>query len=148
MENLNSFNLVRFERAQQRVYDQVSDELRRGKKHGHWMWFIFPQLRGLGSSAMAQHYGIASLDEARAYLAHPVLGPHYRICVEAVDSLGTNDPVAVFGTTDAMKLRSSLTLFEAAAPSPLIDKILSRFFNADRDAATQQMLSAANNATD
>ena len=141
-------DLSRFVDAQADTYTAALAEIRSGQKRSHWMWFIFPQLRGLGSSAMAQHYGIASLDEARAYLAHPVLGPHYRICVEAVDSLGTNDPVAVFGTTDAMKLRSSLTLFEAAAPSPLIDKILSRFFNADRDAATQQMLSAANNATD
>ena len=141
-------DLSRFVDAQADTYTAALAEIRSGQKRSHWMWFIFPQLRGLGSSAMAQHYGIASLDEARAYLAHPVLGPHYRICVEAVDSLGTNDPVAVFGTTDAMKLRSSLTLFEAAAPSPLIDRILSRFFNADRDAATQQMLSAANNATD
>lgn len=141
-------DLSRFVDAQADTYTAALAEIRSGQKRSHWMWFIFPQLRGLGSSAMAQHYGIASLDEARAYLAHPVLGPHYRICVEAVDSLGTNDPVAVFGTTDAMKLRSSLILFEAAAPSPLIDKILSRFFNADRDAATQQMLSAANNATD
>ena len=141
-------DLSRFVDAQADTYATALAEIRSGQKRSHWMWFIFPQLRGLGYSAMAQHYGIASLDEACAYLAHPVLGPRYRICVEAVDALGTNDPVAVFGTTDALKLRSSLTLFEAAAPSPLIDRILSRFFNADRDAATQQMLSTANNATD
>ena len=141
-------DLSRFVDAQADTYTAALAEIRSGQKRSHWMWFIFPQLRGLGYSEMAQYYGIASLDEACAYLAHPVLGPRYRICVEAVDALGTNDPVAVFGTTDAMKLRSSLTLFEAAAPSPLIDRILSRFFNADRDAATQQMLSAANNATD
>lgn len=141
-------DLSRFVDAQADIYDTALAEIRLGQKRSHWMWFIFPQLRGLGHSAMARHYGIASLDEARAYLAHPVLGPRYRTCVEAVDALSTNDPVAVFGTTDAMKLRSSLTLFEAAEPSPMIDEVLHRFFNGERDAATQQMLSASNNATD
>ena len=140
-------DLSRFVDAQADTYDTALAEIRSGQKRSHWMWFIFPQLRGLGHSAMAQHYGIASLDEGRAYLAHPVLGPRYRICVEAVDALGTNDPVTVFGTTDAMKLRSSLTLFEAAEPSPLIDKVLQRFFNGERDAATQQILSASAKAT-
>ncbi|MFD1106184.1 DUF1810 domain-containing protein [Sphingobium olei] len=133
-------DLSRFVDAQSDSYDTALAEIRSGQKRSHWMWFIFPQLRGLGHSAMAQHYGIASLDEARAYFAHPVLGPRYRTCVEAVDALGTNDPVAVFGTTDAMKLRSSLTLFEAAEPSPMIDDVLNRFFNGKRDTATQQML--------
>ena len=141
-------DLSRFVDAQADTYDTALAEIRAGQKRSHWMWFIFPQLRGLGHSTMAQHYGIASLDEARAYLAHPVLGPRYRTCVEAVDALGTNDPVAVFGTTDAMKLRSSLTLFEAAELSPMIDDVLKRFFNGKRDPATQQMLSASSNATD
>lgn len=141
-------NLSRFVDAQADTYDTALAEIRSGQKRSHWMWFIFPQLRGLGHSAMAQHYGIASLDEARAYLSHPVLGPRYRTCVEAVDALGTNDPVAVFGTTDAMKLRSSFTLFDEVEPSQLIDDVLHRFFNGRRDAATQQMLWASNNATD
>lgn len=105
-------------------------------------------LRGLSHSAMAQHYGIASLDQARAYLAHPVLGPRYRTCIEAIGSLGTNDPVVVFKTTDAMKLRSSLTLFEEVEPSPLIEKVLHRFFKGSRDAATQQILSSSAKVTD
>ena len=140
--------LSRFVDAQAETYDSALAEIRAGQKRSHWMWFVFPQLRGLGHSAMAQHYGIDSLDEARAYLAHPVLGPRYRTCVEAVDALGTNNPVAIFGTTDAMKLSSSLTLFEAAEPSPLIHNVLHRFFKGARDAATQQMLSASDNATD
>ncbi|WP_372530283.1 DUF1810 domain-containing protein [Sphingobium abikonense] len=139
--------LSRFVDAQADSYDTALAEIRAGQKRSHWMWFIFPQLRGLGHSAMAQHYGIASLDEARAYLAHPVLGARYLACVEAVDALGMNDPVAAFGTIDAMKLRSSLTLFETARPSPLIDKVLRRFFRGIRDAATQQILSASAKAT-
>ncbi|MEC3950163.1 DUF1810 domain-containing protein [Sphingobium sp. HWE2-09] len=144
---MRAHDLARFVDAQSDSYDTALAEIRSGQKRSHWMWFIFPQLRGLGHSAMAQHYGIASLDEARTYLSHPVLGPRYRTCIEAVDALGTDDPVAVFGTTDAMKLRSSLTLFEAAEPSQLIDNVLHRFFNGGRDAATQQMLSASKNAT-
>ena len=85
--------LSRFVDAQAATYDTALAEIRAGQKRSHWMWFVFPQLRGLGHSAMAQHYGIDSLDEARAYLAHPVLGPRYRTCVEAVDALGTNNPV-------------------------------------------------------
>ncbi|WP_176592131.1 DUF1810 domain-containing protein [Sphingobium sp. EM0848] len=132
--------LARFVEAQAHVYDTALSEIRAGSKRSHWMWFIFPQLRGLGQSPTAHHYGIASIEEARAYLAHIVLGPRYRTCVEALEGLSTNDPVAVFGSVDAMKLRSSLTLFEAAEPSPLLAQALDRWFDGTRDPATLRML--------
>ena len=121
-------------------YAIALSEIRAGAKRSHWMWFIFPQLRGLGLSPTAHYYGIASIEEARAYLDHPTLGPRYRECVEALQQLGTSNPIAVFGTIDAMKLRSSLTLFEAATPSPLFAEALDRWFSGERDPATRQML--------
>src|SRR3546814_241107 len=103
--------LERFVAAQEQIYGHALDEIRRGKKRAHWMWYIFPQIAGLGRSAQAQRYGIADADEARAYLAHPLLGPRYVECVEALQDLAGHDPVVVFGEVDAVKLRSSLTLF-------------------------------------
>jgi uncharacterized protein (DUF1810 family) len=132
----------RFIEAQRAVFDTALAELRRGKKRSHWMWFVFPQLAGLGHSATAKLYGLAGLAEARAYLDHPVLGPRYIACVEALQDLPTCDPVTVFGPTDAMKLRSSLTLFEAARPSPLLAAALDRWFGGDRDAMTLDLLRA------
>jgi uncharacterized protein (DUF1810 family) len=132
----------RFIEAQRAVFDTALAELRRGKKRSHWMWFVFPQLSGLGHSAAAKHYGLAGLTEARAYMDHPVLGPRYITCVEALQDLPTCDPVIVFGPTDAMKLRSSLTLFEAALPSPLLAAALDRWFGGDRDAMTLDLLRA------
>jgi uncharacterized protein (DUF1810 family) len=111
--------LARFVEAQANSYAAALAEIRAGAKRSHWMWFIFPQLRGLGQSPTAHYYGIASMEEALAYLDHELLGPRYRACVEALQQLGTSDPVAVFGSIDAIKLRSSLTLFEAAEPDPL-----------------------------
>jgi uncharacterized protein (DUF1810 family) len=108
------YRLSRFVEAQEGSYDAALAEIRRGAKRSHWMWYIFPQVAGLGHSPMAQHYAIASLDEAKAYLAHPVLGPRLYGCVEALDALQDATAERVFGSVDAMKLRSSLTLFEAA----------------------------------
>jgi uncharacterized protein (DUF1810 family) len=105
------------------------DELRAGRKTSHWMWFVFPQLEGLGSSVTARRYAIRSLDEARAYLAHPVLGPRLRECVAIISALAENDPVRIFGTIDAMKLRSSLSLFRDAAPDePVFVEALRKFY--------------------
>ena len=132
--------LARFVDAQANVYETALAEIRAGAKRSHWIWFIFPQLRGLGLSPTAHYYGIASLDEARAYLAHPLLGQRYRESVGALAGLAANDPVAVFGTIDAMKLRSSLTLFEAAEPLPIFAAALDRWFQGERDPVTQQML--------
>lgn len=143
-----SDTLDRFIDAQTGVYETALEEIHASRKRSHWMWFIFPQLRGLGHSPKAQHYGISSLEEARTYLHHPVLGARYRTCVDALNALANSDAVAVFGSVDAMKLRSSLTLFEAAEPLATINETLQRFFQGERDNATQRMLAAFNKATD
>lgn len=133
-------SLTRFVDAQAEVYATALAEIRRGAKRTHWMWFVFPQLRGLGRSDTARHFGIASLAEAKAYLDHPVLGARYIACLEALQDLGISDPVTVFGQVDAVKLKSSLTLFEAAKPSPLFSAVLDRWFAGERDLATLEML--------
>ena len=132
--------LARFVEAQANSYAAALAEIRAGAKRTHWMWFIFPQLRGLGQSPTAHDYGIASLEEARAYLEHELLGPRYRACLDALQQLATSDPVAVFGSIDAIKLRSSLTLFEAAEPDPLFASAIDRWFGGERDAATIKLL--------
>lgn len=121
------FDLDRFVQAQEEVYPTAFVEISRGAKRGHWMWFIFPQLRGLGTSSMAKRYGIASLDEARAYLDHPVLGQRLRQCVEALQDLTATNALEVFGEVDAMKLRSSLTLFVLADGGPIFEAALARW---------------------
>ncbi len=130
------YDLERFVTAQAAVYGSALAEIRGGAKRSHWMWFIFPQIAGLGRSPMAQHYAIVSLEEARAYLAHPVLGARLRQCVEALDALTGTSARAVFGEVDAMKLRSSLTLFRKAGADPLFDAALDRWFAGTSDAAT------------
>jgi len=132
--------LMRFIEAQAGAYDQALAELRKGAKRSHWMWFIFPQLAGLGRSVMAKRYAIADLAEAQAYLAHPVLGRRYAACVAALADLSGSDPVAVFGAIDAMKLRSSLTLFEAAGGEPAFGAALDRWFGGARDERTLALL--------
>lgn len=132
--------LERFVTAQDQVYLRALDEIRRGAKRSHWMWFIFPQLAGLGRSAMAQRYAIADLGEAKAYLAHPVLGGRYLECVEALQDLEESDPVAVFGAVDAVKLRSSLTLFEVVESRVLFSAALTRWFGGVRDQRTRALL--------
>ena len=107
-------DLARFVEAQSRSFDTALAEIRRGAKRSHWMWYIFPQIAGLGQSAMAQRYAIRTLDEARAYLAHPVLGSRLRACLAALEGLDGTTAERVFGGIDAVKLRSSLSLFEAA----------------------------------
>jgi len=135
-------SLDRFVTAQQDVYASALAELRSGRKRGHWMWFVFPQIAGLGRSAAAQHYAIADLAEARAYLAHPVLGPRLVESATVLTGLSGSDPVAVFGSVDAMKLRSSMTLFAAAAPDePAFRAVLDQFFAGAADPATEQRLS-------
>ena len=135
-------DLARFVSAQAETYPRALGEIRRGVKTSHWMWFIFPQLAGLGHSAMAQHYGIGSLEEARAYLAHPLLGARYRECVESLQDLPPTTAETVFGGIDAMKLRSSLTLFAEASGEPLFDAALERWFDGDRDLQTMAMLTS------
>jgi uncharacterized protein (DUF1810 family) len=132
--------LGRFVEAQEQVYPRALAELRRGAKRSHWMWFIFPQFVGLGRSAIAQRFAIAGLDEARAYLAHPLLGSRYVECVASLQDLAGSDPIGVFGDVDALKLRSSLTLFEAASGDRLFSAALDRWFGGERDIRTLDLL--------
>jgi uncharacterized protein (DUF1810 family) len=135
------FELSRFVAAQDHgVYDQALAELRRGRKSSHWMWFVFPQLAGLGRSATAQHYAIASLAEARAYVAHPLLGPRLRECAGVVVG-SARSAEAILGSVDAMKLRSSMTLFHRADPGePVFLQVLDRHFGGTADSATDELL--------
>jgi uncharacterized protein (DUF1810 family) len=134
------FDLQRFVTAQQQNIAAALDELRHGAKRSHWMWYVFPQIAGLGTSAMAQRYAIASLEEAKAYLAHPVLGPRYRECVAALAALPPTTAERVFGPVDAAKLRSSLTLFRAASAEPQLQAALDRWFDGEPDPATLRIL--------
>lgn len=134
------FDLDRFVSAQEASYESALAEIRRGRKRNHWMWFVFPQLVGLGRSETARHYAIASLDEARAYLAHPLLGTRLRACVEALQDLDHGSAEAVFGDIDALKLRSSLTLFEQASGERLFAAAIERWFDGRRDEATLRLL--------
>ena len=134
-------SLERFIEAQEGVWQRALAELQAGRKQSHWMWFIFPQIAGLGHSAMAQRYAIADLAEARAYLAHPVLGPRLRQCTEAVLGVEGRDAHAIFGSPDDLKFRSSMTLFAAAAPDePLFHDALEKYFDGEGDALTLQKL--------
>ena len=136
-----SHDLERFVLAQEGVYDGVLDELRAGSKVGHWIWFIFPQIAGLGHSAMSQLYAISSLEEARAYLAHPVLGARLRECAATVLATTGRTALAIFGSIDAVKVRSSMTLFHRAAPEePVFTQVLERFYGGITDDATDARL--------
>jgi uncharacterized protein (DUF1810 family) len=136
-----AYDLDRFVLAQDGVYDGVLEELRRGRKVGHWIWFIFPQVAGLGHSSMSQMYAISSLDEARAYLAHPVLGPRLRECAAIVLATEGRTAPEVFGSIDAVKLRSSMTLFHRAAPDePVFRQVLDRYNDGRADEATDARL--------
>ena len=135
------FDLQRFVEAQERVYDNALSELRAGRKTSHWMWFVFPQIAGLGHSAMAQAYAIASADEAAAYLAHPLLGARLRECARVLTELEGRSAEQVFGGLDAQKLRSSMTLFARAAPDePLFRAVLEQYFGGEEDEATLERL--------
>jgi uncharacterized protein (DUF1810 family) len=137
------FHLDRFVAAQAHGFEAALDEIGQGRKRSHWMWFVFPQLAGLGHSATARRYAIASLDEARAYLAHAELGPRLRLCVEALRDLDAESPEAIFGAVDAMKLRSSLTLFLEASGERPFAAALDRWFGGRKDEATLRLLGRA-----
>ena len=135
------YDLERFIVEQDRVYDAVLAELGLGRKTSHWIWFIFPQLAGLGHSPMSRRFGIASLDEARAYLAHPVLGPRLRECTGLVLAIQGRTAEEIFGSLDAMKIRSSMTLFHRAAPNdPEFALVLDRYYGGVADDATDERL--------
>src|SRR3712207_6293224 len=135
------FGLDRFVRAQDLVMGEVRRELADGRKRSHWMWFVFPQLRGLGRSATAQHYGISSLAEARAYLAHPVLGPRLVECTELVNKVEGRSVHEIFGSPDDLKFHSSMTLFASADPEALAFRdALGKHFGGALDALTVEKL--------
>ncbi|MCW2681501.1 MAG: hypothetical protein JWM62_2902 [Frankiales bacterium] len=132
-------DLSRFVSAQDSggTYDDALQELRAGRKTSHWMWFVFPQVAGLGRSSTAQHYALSGVAEAQAYLAHPVLGPRLRECCQALLSLQNADAAGVLGPVDAQKLRSSMTLFALAAPDePVFTQVLDRFHDGEQDPLT------------
>jgi uncharacterized protein (DUF1810 family) len=137
------YNLQRFVDAQDGIYDTALAELRDGSKRCHWMWFIFPQLAGLGRSTTTHFYGITSLDEAHAYLGHPLLGNRLAECAEAIlPWAGRRSAEQIFGPVDAMKLRSSLTLFDLGEPNSIFAETLDAFFRGERDERTLALLNA------
>ena len=137
------YGLERFVAAQNvgRTYEHALAELRRGLKTSHWMWFVFPQIAGLGQSPTSRRYAISSLDEARAYLEHPVLGPRVLECAGAVSATQGRSAAQIFGAVDARKLRSSMTLFLRASPAePVFQRVLDRYFDGVANAATDQRI--------
>ena len=143
MRRMN-YDLDRFVKAQAYDYDAALREIRSGRKRSHWMWYIFPQLQGLGFSSTAQYYGIRDLEEAKAYMAHPVLGPRLTEISEALLGLDTCDPSAVMGYPDDLKLRSCMTLFELAAPEqPVFGRVLEKYYAGRRDNRTLELLKRA-----
>jgi len=137
----DTFDLSRFTSAQDNIYGSVLTELRNGRKRTHWMWYIFPQVDGLGHSATSKHYAIKSLEEARQYLNHPILGPKLLECAEAVLAVEGRSASEIFGYPDDFKLRSSMTLFAyVAAPGSVFSRILDKYFNGEQDSLTLQIL--------
>jgi uncharacterized protein (DUF1810 family) len=130
------FNLSRFTLAQEPLFEQVLSELRRGEKTGHWMWFIFPQIRGLGRSAISIEYSISGSDEARAYLQHPILGPRLKQCTQLVLQVEQRSALAIFGPPDDIKFRSSMTLFAHVSSDDIFDRALQKFFDGLPDQLT------------
>jgi uncharacterized protein (DUF1810 family) len=134
-------DLERFLAAQRGTYDVVLAELGRGRKTGHWIWFVFPQVAGLGRSEASRFYAIGSLEEARAYLAHPILGGRLRECAELLLAVPDRTAEEVLGELDAVKLRSSMTLFHRADPAdPVFQRVLDRFFGGHVDGVTDDRL--------
>lgn len=135
------YNLRRFESAQDPVYEDVLEELTRGQKLTHWMWFVFPQIRGLGRSATAQNFALTSLAEAKAYLEHPTLGPRLRACTQLVFDLEDRSAEQIFGSVDALKFRSSMTLFARAAGSEgIFHDAIVKYFCGEPDGSTLDIL--------
>lgn len=132
--------LDRFVTAQNRHWDAIRAEIAAGRKTSHWMWYVFPQLAGLGRSPTAQHYALEGPEEARDYLAHPVLGARLRESAGLLCDLSGNDPVAIFGSVDALKLRSSMTLFDRIAPKDVFAQVLGKYYGGAPDPRTEALL--------
>lgn len=139
---LEPFNLERFVDAQADVYSEVLGELRKGRKRSHWIWFIFPQMKGLGHSPQADYYGIRSLDEAEAYLRHPILGPRLIKCTQLVNQITDTSIQEILGWPDDLKFRSSMTLFaQAAEDQSVFRAALEKYFDGEPDRLTLEKLS-------
>ncbi|WP_142860717.1 DUF1810 domain-containing protein [Salinigranum halophilum] len=137
-------NLQRFVETQESVIEEVKEELRSGRKRTHWMWYVFPQMEGLGRSQMAQRYAISSRDEAEAYLVHSILGPRIRECTEIVNAVEGRSVNDIFGSPDDLKFRSSMTLFDAAAKDPTpFRTALKRYYDNEPDPKTLELLEDA-----
>jgi uncharacterized protein (DUF1810 family) len=135
------FDLARFTTTQQDVYDRALAEIQAGDKRSHWMWFIFPQIDGLGFSSTAKHYAIKSAEEARQYLAHPILGPRLLECAEAVLAVEGRSAFEIFGSPDDLKLKSCMTLFESVAgKGSVFGRVLDKYYHGDRDTQTLGIL--------
>jgi uncharacterized protein (DUF1810 family) len=140
-ERSDQFNLARFVSAQEGSYDVALAEVTRGRKYSHWMWFIFPQLRGLGRSSTAQFYGIGGTEEARAYLDHPLLGPRLIAVCQAALAVEGRSALEIFGSPDDMKLRSCATLFaQISSPDSVFHKLLDKYYGGQPDARTLELL--------
>jgi len=137
----DTYDLGRFLRAQEVDYEQVISEIRSGRKRSHWMWYVFPQFDGLGFSSFSKRYAIKSLGEARAYLAHPVLGPRLLECAEAVVSIEDRSATEIFGSPDDLKLRSCATLFASVSPpGSVFERLLGKYYRGERDSKTLRLL--------
>ncbi|HEY0242090.1 MAG TPA: DUF1810 domain-containing protein [Gemmatimonadaceae bacterium] len=135
------YDLNRFIEAQNTNYEDAVSELREGRKRSHWMWYVFPQITGLGNSAMSYRYGITSADEARAYLAHPVLGTRLIECAEAVLTIRNRSANEIFGSPDDLKLKSSATLFaQVSPPGSVFEQILDKYYSSERDSRTLALI--------
>lgn len=138
----DSYNLSRFIEAQERIYPIALKELHQGRKRSHWMWYVFPQLKNLGHSFNSRFYGISGLEEAKAYLANPVLNQRLREAAMAILNLPADNAVEVFGVIDSQKLLSSMTLFDAASPGDVFARVLQKYFGSRRDRKTLELLNA------
>ena len=141
MTTLDPFNLNRFLGAQESYYADALREIKQGYKQSHWIWFMFPQMRGLGRSPMAENYGITSIEEARAYLANPTLKQRLiEISTALLKHKGNSTAYEILGTLDAMKVRSSMTLFDQVMPNTIFAEVIDAFYNGERDEITLELL--------
>ncbi len=143
MDNTDTYKLDRFIKAQGTTYETALGEIKNGYKTSHWMWWIFPQLKGLGRSSRSYFYGIDDLCEAKQYLEDEILGSRMRECCTELLKLQANNPVAIFGGIDARKLRSSMTLFDAVSPNDIYSKVIEVFYSGKRDAYTLRLIEEA-----
>lgn len=140
LDSHDPFNLARFVSAQEGVYDSVLAELNNGRKRSHWMWYIFPQLKGLGKSTTSKYYAIKNREEALAYLNHPILGSRLIECANTVLAMKGRTASEIFGYPDDLKLKSSMTLFSSVASNPVFVRLLDKYFQGERDDRTLQLL--------